>query len=186
MANWTGSSPRMRGTLLDWLAPVRCLGIIPAHAGNTCACSLPRSRRRDHPRACGEHNTVCLGLACARGSSPRMRGTPTVVDGHEGGEGIIPAHAGNTSVPGTSRRSQMGSSPRMRGTLSVTLSPTRSTGIIPAHAGNTWGYCATTAWCGDHPRACGEHSTRLTRRSIRPGSSPRMRGTPHHVGRAGR
>ena len=51
----TGSSPRVRGTLLRTVWYLQPHGIIPACAGNTCMTSgLPR-RSRDHPRVCGEH-----------------------------------------------------------------------------------------------------------------------------------
>ena len=53
-----GSSPRMRGTLFELVVEALALGIIPADAGNTCP-APPRCRRiRDHPRGCGEHQTL--------------------------------------------------------------------------------------------------------------------------------
>ena len=133
-----GSSPRVRGTLL---VPGRRLvrrGIIPACAGNT-----PRSWGRqaatgDHPRVCGEHfYSIAVGTK-VKGSSPRVRGTLDRVGAHDGGEGIIPACAGNThgaDYSWLSRRDHprvcgehdtrqhhkgwcLGSSPRVRGTLS--------------------------------------------------------------------
>ena len=70
--------------------------IIPAHAGNT-----PESRGRarngsDHPRACGEHPQTALAEKDWPGSSPRMRGTPSLQLCPFSGRRIIPAHAGNT------------------------------------------------------------------------------------------
>ena len=50
-----GSSPRMRGTLLDWSSSVTRLRIIPADAGNTLDYEHMRDLREDHPRGCGEH-----------------------------------------------------------------------------------------------------------------------------------
>ena len=51
----TGSSPRMRGTLLLNALDSKASRIIPAYAGNTSS-PFPRLRRsRDHPRVCGEH-----------------------------------------------------------------------------------------------------------------------------------
>ena len=153
----SGSSPRMRGTheRTGFLRP--CHGIIPAHAGNTPARTQPTTRRRDHPRACGEH-PICLSKSSSvLGSSPRMRGTP--VPGFESvmHGGIIPAHAGNTSFRWfrwfrdgdhpracgehvslwTGRYGYRGSSPRMRGTLHDPRPDPVADGIIPAHAGNT-------------------------------------------------
>ena len=51
-----GSSPRMRGTLLED-GPGHCLRrFIPAHAGNTCPRRHCRAAQAVHPRACGEHS----------------------------------------------------------------------------------------------------------------------------------
>ena len=54
-------------------------------------------------------------------------------------------------------------------------------GIIPAYAGNTDRTRSKCSVCRDHPRVCGEHSPISTRRTVSPGSSPRMRGTPKRV-----
>ena len=79
--NWritrTGSSPRMRGTHLLRVSIGRNVGIIPAHAGNTRATDVPHHRKRDHPRACGEHVFCAVSFTVVSGSSPRMRGTRT-------------------------------------------------------------------------------------------------------------
>ena len=111
--------------------------------------------------------------------------------------GIIPAHAGNTPsflllyvqygdhpracgehamLPG-SRRHGWGSSPRMRGTQALRFGRPTDMGIIPAHAGNTRSFSPASPVPQDHPRACGEHSVRHSKRSAILGSSPRMRGT---------
>ena len=69
-----GSSPRMRGARGHAAACSHNRGIIPAYAGSTA----PRRRRpwrtRDHPRVCGEHYCVRMGICFLQGSSPRMRG----------------------------------------------------------------------------------------------------------------
>ena len=132
----SGSSPRMRGTLSISFFRVLALRIIPAYAGNTCEGRRRCGQDRDHPRVCGEHVLSDEAFVRSQGSSPRMRGTPLVVDRHHGVTGIIPAYAGNTDefrkssviledhprvcgehdsihpsvIPAT------GSSPRMRGT----------------------------------------------------------------------
>ena len=152
-----GSSPRMRGT--HWI--LQCCrmkrGIIPAHAGNTVCDRFCNDSSRDHPRACGEHKATTKAAAFGSGSSPRMRGTPTLECSCLNGTGIIPAHAGNTARRKTpdgqardhpracgehcryrafgSRR--LGSSPRMRGTLMKAREDGDPYRIIPAHAGNT-------------------------------------------------
>ena len=55
-------------------------------------------------------------------------------------------------------------------------------GIIPAYAGNTFSATPTPTSTGDHPRACGEHTTHDLFVVAELGSSPRMRGT--HLQRA--
>ena len=50
-----GSSPRMRGARYRSRAVPDLAGIIPADAGSTEYGGAPGSRRRDHPRGCGEH-----------------------------------------------------------------------------------------------------------------------------------
>ena len=50
-----GSSPRVRGTLPYFGGWVEHHGIIPACAGNTEPRRTQTTRRRDHPRVCGEH-----------------------------------------------------------------------------------------------------------------------------------
>ena len=56
-----GSSPRMRGTLVDKAAVPFGGGIIPAYAGNTRSASLRSEAPWDHPRVCGEHYPVTFG-----------------------------------------------------------------------------------------------------------------------------
>ena len=192
-----GSSPRMRGTRIPFDTIHANAGIIPAHAGNTAILKSCRLGIRDHPRACGEHQVRDTMYGTTQGSSPRMRGTPNIRPLAGKGDGIIPAHAGNTRIAfryqilfGDHPRAcgehgllactvgvGQGSSPRMRGTRSKTVSSSRRTGIIPAHAGNTkvFSMKARSAW--DHPRACGEHFTRTKNQLEQAGSSPRMRGT---------
>ena len=130
-----GSSPRMRGAPACLIQAGGFLGIIPAYAGSTRQAPCRCPPRRDHPRVCGEHATICHALPHLTGSSPRMRGAlrPPLADDVDGG--IIPAYAGSTPRPrrwarrprdhprvcGEHRwrarfaRAGAGSSPRMRG-----------------------------------------------------------------------
>ena len=86
----------MRGTLRQQVLEPFRLGIIPAHAGNTHAMLLANLTNRDHPRACGEHPQDNAQRELRAGSSPRMRGTPQIINSGTQKDGIIPAHAGNT------------------------------------------------------------------------------------------
>ncbi len=172
-----GSSPRMRGTLVVIVAGVGFSGIIPAYAGNTSHASAACSRRWDHPRVCGEHALLHALMNHVRGSSPRMRGTPTAVVVCHLVRGIIPAYAGNTrceTLFTVLRRDHprvcgehffvremdaehTGSSPRMRGTLGSAIQAPFMLGIIPAYAGNTNDRTPIYRMRRDHPRVCGEH-----------------------------
>ena len=158
MPQW-GSSPRMRGTRTSNSSASSHAGIIPAHAGNTAHPKNSTTRYRDHPRACGEHFFRLNDQLVKTGSSPRMRGTHDLCRRPDSGEGIIPAHAGNTRSQrltasyhrdhpracGEHGHAQLavgtrsGSSPRMRGTLRDVGAVRVTDGIIPAHAGNTSG-----------------------------------------------
>ena len=195
-----GSSPRVRGTqnieIIDNLAD----GIIPACAGNTGGWQLLVGRHGDHPRVCGEHPRSSSLTMPPAGSSPRVRGTLHVHDVRGGLRGIIPACAGNTTgsfppawcrwdhprvcgehvftIPG--HIPAWGSSPRVRGTHRRMRLGHPRMGIIPACAGNT-SHPSTPSWIRrDHPRVCGEHPVTLLHIDLRPGSSPRVRGTHDH------
>ena len=177
-------------------------GIIPAYAGNTADHAHDARHHGDHPRVCGEHTGGTYSWRRSLGSSPRMRGTR--LDGYRAntGIGIIPAYAGNTSVPSPivrdwrdhprvcgehvssspQRRIPPGSSPRMRGTPRGECDRCHFRGIIPAYAGNTSTCTSRGVMRGDHPRACGEHPFRRCKSVTLTGSSPRMRGTQKRRG----
>ena len=71
----SGSSPRMRGTVLfERMASVNSR-FIPAHAGNRTIASPTSPRYPVHPRACGEQVSSLGRHGGVGGSSPRMRGT---------------------------------------------------------------------------------------------------------------
>ena len=48
--------------------------IIPADAGSTVTTFDASIMAEDHPRGCGEHMLMVIGVADCEGSSPRMRG----------------------------------------------------------------------------------------------------------------
>ena len=59
-ASYWGSSPRMRGTPVKSLLAVGHNRIIPADAGNTPFTSDGAVVKRDHPRGCGEHQSLLV------------------------------------------------------------------------------------------------------------------------------
>ena len=129
-----GSSPLTRGKPASSSSPVGALGLIPTHAGKTGFRSYVRSSRPTHPRSCGE-NVVCfcapsavqgsspltrenmassLAFAWSLGSSPLTRGKRGPVRGDAGKDGLIPAHAGKTSMA-LQRSPRSPAHPRSRG-----------------------------------------------------------------------
>ena len=152
-----GSSPRMRGALLNERISSHARRIIPADAGSTIPALAAWGAIWDHPRGCGEHDLLeglRVGLG---GSSPRMRGAHTLPGLAEAGPRIIPADAGSTRLLPILRLAKKdhprgcgehcnrrpapyrkpGSSPRLRGALQSTAGSRPKARIIPADAGST-------------------------------------------------
>ena len=93
-----GSSPLTRGKLLDRVLDGVHAGLIPAHAGKTYRSGPSACGRPAHPRSRGENSCHYQLFSSQNGSSPLTRGkldrgltAPKV-------SGLIPAHAGKTSV----------------------------------------------------------------------------------------
>ena len=177
-----GSSPHVRGTPSSGSARIRSPRIIPACAGNTGRRNSTNAWTKDHPRMCGEHLGSRCSCCSTWGSSPHVRGTPTITSVIQSDDGIIPACAGNTGH-GTRQTAvrrdhprmcgehyqalstatgRPGSSPHVRGTRVELFLERLGVGIIPACAGNTVGL-ALTCMCFA-------------------GSSPHVRGTRADVG----
>ncbi len=152
----TGSSPRLRGTLVGAHPISVGWRFIPAPAGNTSSNNSRIIISTVHPRACGEHILKQFPDNHFDGSSPRLRGTLRHLHYCRRGS-VHPRACGNTarapqplfcgpvhpracgehSGRSRSRTGIAGSSPRLRGTR-----PSRP---------------ALTAFSGSS-RACGEHS----------------------------
>ena len=174
----TGSSPRMRGKPLRFLVFDPCGRIIPAHAGQTTA-ATPRSRAfPDHPRACGANESSVYARSARIGSSPRMRGkrSPSCLAASRPDSPDHPRACGANSFTPAFNWPSTGSSPRMRGKLREPLRVLHDIRIIPAHAGQTFVIGARGLGKTDHPRACGANAAAGRIRTLRRGSSPRMRG----------
>ena len=69
-----GSSPLVRGALLQQIAIDGVARIIPARAGSTPPYRTCRRLTRDHPRSCGEHCRFPSAAGSCQGSSPLVRG----------------------------------------------------------------------------------------------------------------
>ena len=150
-----------------------------------------------HPRGCGEHSSWAWSPPSGTGSSPRVRGTPTLPASQTVGLRFIPAGAGNTPFrtphpPGRPVHPRgcgehqgrvlsgglgIGSSPRVRGTRTTSEWIHDQPRFIPAGAGNTRFAPLLPSEATVHPRGCGEHRSIVTCGGSRRGSSPRVRGT---------
>ena len=192
-----GSSPRMRGTRFQRFRRLVLRGLIPTYAGNTHVRVARRADDRAHPHVCGEHNPWNNGTGRTMGSSPRMRGTPSLIASRLSILGLIPTYAGNT--PSARRLSAMsrahphvcgehlrsfartfspsGSSPRMRGTHDGFSQDVPQPWLIPTYAGNTLSRLIFSFSDRAHPHVCGEHFCKVVPGDFTLGSSPRMRGT---------
>ena len=93
----TGSSPHVRGALVQDFLQGLSTGIIPACAGSTVSWRIRRPPCRDHPRMCGEHGRLATMPCRSPGSSPHVRGARAQGRITTAGSGIIPACAGSTT-----------------------------------------------------------------------------------------
>ena len=91
-----GSSPRVRGTLLERGSDTDVRRFIPACAGNTARARKRYRRAAVHPRVCGEHRGERATSDEQTGSSPRVRGTRRGRRPAARATRFIPACAGNT------------------------------------------------------------------------------------------
>ena len=69
----------MRGKLISHLRFLLDERIIPAHAGQTLGSVFYEGCSTDHPRACGANNYTADDWRQLYGSSPRMRGKPSLI-----------------------------------------------------------------------------------------------------------
>ena len=180
------------------MRPPSASGSIPACAGKPGPSSPLSSRRGVHPRVCGEATGEAVCTAGVRGPSPRVRGSRVNAQRSNPEAGSIPACAGKPvpgrwtprrswvhprvcgeaiRVPGR-RRGPWGPSPRVRGSRGTRARPGAARGSIPACAGKPRGSAAAKTPTRVHPRVCGEAVPALFVRSVAPGPSPRVRGSP--------
>ena len=92
----SGSSPLVRGAPTTDFDVVYNTGIIPARAGSTSCLLVRRCDGEDHPRSCGEHQSIQSTMWTRTGSSPLVRGALNPEIMLDKLKGIIPARAGST------------------------------------------------------------------------------------------
>ena len=192
-----GSSPLVRGTVVDADTLGEVTRFIPARAGNRRSHHRPWSCRAVHPRSCGEQATERAGKQINLGSSPLVRGTAAAhsMDGFN--FRFIPARAGNRTwltvagqIVAVHPRScgeqceiivvavvGFGSSPLVRGTAFVFDCGKAYLRFIPARAGNSIKFYICPHYKSVHPRSCGEQMAKMAGIPIFIGSSPLVRGT---------
>ena len=191
-----GSSPLTRGKRETGRSDVSLIRLIPAHAGKTLRSARLSSPGWAHPRSRGENSMVTVTRAGSRGSSPLTRGKLAVVLGSAHRRGLIPAHAGKTSIrssrlpisrahprsrgenvmPVAAQIGQAGSSPLTRGKLTRPTPSQSRRGLIPAHAGKTDRRASCLIVQRAHPRSRGENEFDVKRVPDQEGSSPLTRG----------
>ena len=152
-----GSSPRVRGKLVEHFIGSTRGRLIPACAGKTFIGRFLSETFKAHPRVCGENATWGWADVLAMGSSPRVRGKPLRGFFPRPRKGLIPACAGKTQQglpllrqprahprvcgenPKKVRRvsAAVGSSPRVRGKRRSSAASIVQVGLIPACAGKT-------------------------------------------------
>ena len=91
-----GSPPRVRGKQGRGFPHQPQGGITPACAGKTFDLPDGEDDKRDHPRVCGENDSVAVKKSCRAGSPPRVRGKPGSKRYSLEKCGITPACAGKT------------------------------------------------------------------------------------------
>ena len=133
----TGSSPHVRGAHGRRGFPDNPQGIIPACAGSTGPRTCAATRRRDHPRMCGEHISGFLKGLKQKGSSPHVRGARAGGRGCKQSGWDHPRMCGEHPPLERLRGCRPGSSPHVRGALRFQAWSRFCLGIIPACAGST-------------------------------------------------
>jgi hypothetical protein len=151
------ASPRMWGTVGQFLLRHSKLRFIPTHVGNSIGSRSTGCGGAVHPHACGEQRRLNRWLDQLGGSSPRMWGTgthrltvqlkerfiPTHVGNSQDCEGVrteptVHPHACGEQSPAQSRpRKNDGSSPRMWGTALASAHAHHQCRFIPTHVGNS-------------------------------------------------
>ncbi len=191
-----GSSPLARGRRMRKRQALRWWRLIPARAGQTRSFRRFTRAIRAHPRSRGADSLIDALKAKKDGSSPLARGRHAFANEIGGGEGLIPARAGQTVVSSTTinedgahprsrgadpcwltaRISQLGSSPLARGRHGLFRWCRATVGLIPARAGQTTDSPSVGNNAGAHPRSRGADGVYVIDSEARDGSSPLARG----------
>ena len=172
------------------------LFVSPAYAGKSHRGRHQVRRNRDHPRMCGEKASAPAAPPQWQGSPPHVRGKGLVRSCSKWPKGITPACAGKSWTapaaasgcwdhPRMCGEKQMlsmekdrfsGSPPHVRGKEIVGQVNLGLGGITPACAGKSSTDHSSRQPSRDHPRMCGEKTTKLPGTRCKLGSPPHVRG----------
>ena len=168
----------MRGKLAaDPTAPLRERNI-PAYAGKTWLLANSPVSLTEHPRVCGENKTFHFVVLASVGTSPRMRGKPSIAARLTKNGLEHPRVCGENDVNLVTFVDPNGTSPRMRGKPPPQTASSDMHRNIPAYAGKTSRKTRCIHTAPEHPRVCGENLTASLYIACNSGTSPRMRGKP--------
>ena len=92
-----GSPPQVRGKQGACINQRRYQRITPAGAGKTYYRRMVQLRLQDHPRRCGENDSLKKHIAEIAGSPPQVRGKPSLLTYPRSRRRITPAGAGKTT-----------------------------------------------------------------------------------------
>ena len=130
-----------------------------------------------HPRARGEHSDLFVLIMILVRFIPAHAGNMRSRSSSCASPPVHPRARGEHAAPDNQMASCNGSSPRTRGTWIDRSARALSFRFIPAHAGNMPDRSRTREPWTVHPRARGEHPRGIRHKVMKPGSSPRTRGT---------
>ena len=176
-------------------------GITPACAGKSLCNVCVASRKRDHPRVCGEKLCCHCKITPLLGSPPRVRGKAYWAKTGAYNARITPACAGKRRPPlcascstwdhprvcgekstfTISTHRTGGSPPRVRGKGHQQNNTDEGARITPACAGKSCQPAADFRRAWDHPRVCGEKLMPPLMGFWLRGSPPRVRGKAQRV-----
>ena len=158
-----GSPPRMRGKELAVGVIRQHGGITPAHAGKRACTTTGTTRRKDHPRVCGEKSASTSCCALALGSPPRMRGKAVSRPFTGLTRMDHPRTCGEKGWDYDAFLYQLGSPPHVRGKEKQRRAEKSALRITPACAGKRLFPGVKTRCFQDHPRMCGEKARQCLR-----------------------
>ena len=174
--------PRVCGELLGYLsiAPDQTR-FIPACAGNSFAGRGAAWAVPVHPRVCGELVALTSSSSADAGSSPRVRGTRSVLLPRQIGRRFIPACAGNSPRAAAIDRPRP-VHPRVCGELALTdVLSLMASGSSPRVRGTRGRRCCWSVGGRFIPACAGNSQKDALITTPNSGSSPRVRGTPSIV-----